>query len=179
MEFNILKCKIMHLSPHNLRHKFSMGRTELSEIQEMKVIGVTILSNPRPSASVREHRVPKTAQAVLDQISHAFHYQNRQIFLRLSYKQYVRSSVADLHLHGSALFWSPGSTFQMQIPNADADPKCSNILLLFKKLVCFKDILYYYLALHGHESASAVRFFMYRRRVLCTFQRGVDSLFVL
>jgi hypothetical protein len=39
MEFNILKCKIMHLSPHNLRHEFSIGRTELSETQEVKKSG--------------------------------------------------------------------------------------------------------------------------------------------
>jgi hypothetical protein len=54
---------------------------------EEKDIGVTVTTNLKPSAQCA--RAAKTAQTVLGQISRAFHYRDRLVFVKL-YQQYVR-----------------------------------------------------------------------------------------
>jgi hypothetical protein len=99
MEFNIPKCKIMHLGHGNPNHKFSMQGVELKETREEKDIGVTVTDNLRPTDQCAT--AARTAQIVLGQISRAFHYRDRHVFARL-YKQYVRP-----HLEFATTAWSP------------------------------------------------------------------------
>ncbi len=76
----------MHLGHENPEQKFTMRGTVLQEIKEEKDTRVTIMSNLR--LSMQCTRAAKTAQAVLGQISQAFHYRYRYVFVQL-YKQYV------------------------------------------------------------------------------------------
>jgi hypothetical protein len=99
MEFNIPKCKVMHMGHQNPEHKFSMRGKELEATCEEKDIGVAVTSNLKPSAQCA--KAAKTAQTVLGQLSRAFHYRDRHVFARL-YKQYVRP-----HLEFSTSAWSP------------------------------------------------------------------------
>jgi hypothetical protein len=99
MEFNIPKCKVMHMGHQNPEHKFSMRGKELETTCEEKDIGVAVTSNLKPSAQCA--KAAKTAQTLLGQLSRAFHYRDRHVFARL-YKQYVRP-----HLEFSTAAWSP------------------------------------------------------------------------
>jgi hypothetical protein len=62
---------------------------------------VAVSETLKPSAQCS--KAAKTAQTVLGQISRAFHYRDRHVFIRL-YKQYVRP-----HLEFSTQAWSPWS----------------------------------------------------------------------
>ncbi len=50
MEFNIPKCKVMHLGNNNPRHEFVMGGQKLATTVEERDIGVTITENFKPTA---------------------------------------------------------------------------------------------------------------------------------
>jgi hypothetical protein len=99
MQFNVSKCKVMHMGRLNPRLTYSMGGLDLEETEEERDIGVVVSANLKPSAQCA--RAANTAQAVLGQLSRAFHYRDRHIFVRL-YKQYVRP-----HLEFSTQAWSP------------------------------------------------------------------------
>jgi hypothetical protein len=58
-----------------------------------------ILENLKPAAQCA--KAAKTAQGVLGQLTRAFHYRDRHVFMRL-YKQFVRP-----HLEFSTQAWSP------------------------------------------------------------------------
>ena len=45
MEFNVDKCKIMHLGRLNPGHKYTMGNAELTETTEEKDLGVLVDTN--------------------------------------------------------------------------------------------------------------------------------------
>ncbi len=99
MQFNLTKCKIMHIGRNNPRYKYTMGGVELSEVEEEKDVGVLITSNLKPSAQCK--KAAFTATAVLHQITKNFHFRDRHVFMGL-YKQYVRP-----HLEFSTPAWSP------------------------------------------------------------------------
>lgn len=99
MEFNVAKCKVMHLGHTNPKFSYSMNGQKLEESLEEKDIGVVITANMKPNAQCA--RAARTAQGVLGQITRAFHYRDRHVFVRL-YKQYVRP-----HLEFSTQAWSP------------------------------------------------------------------------
>jgi hypothetical protein len=76
----------MHTESTNLKHEYIMDSQKLESTQEEKDIGVIITENLRPAEKCA--KVAKTAQTVLSQISRAFHYRDRHIFIRF-YKLYV------------------------------------------------------------------------------------------
>ena len=67
--------------------------------EEERDIGVTVTSNLKPKAQCS--KAARTAQSVLGQISRAFHYRDRKVFVRL-HVQYVRP-----HLEFSTPAWAP------------------------------------------------------------------------
>ena len=67
-------------------------------VEEDKDIGVIVQANLKPAAQCAT--AARTAQAVLGQISCAFHYRDRHVFMKL-YKQYVRP-----HLEFSTQAWA-------------------------------------------------------------------------
>ena len=101
MSFNTKKCKVMHMGKNSPNHHFVMGGQILDSIEEERDIGVTVSSDLKPSAHCA--KAARTTQAVLGQISRAFNYRDRHVFVRL-YKQYVRP-----HLEFCTQAWSPWS----------------------------------------------------------------------
>jgi len=99
MEFNVAKCKVMHTGHRNPMYKYQMKGQELEETREERDIGVVVTSNLKPAAQCA--KAAQTAQTVLGQLTRAFHYRDRHVFVRL-YKQYVRP-----HLEFSTQAWSP------------------------------------------------------------------------
>ena len=99
MQFNIPKCKIMHLGRSNPCYEYTMDGVKLTVTEEEKDIGVTIQRNLKPSKHCK--RVAGTASAVLRQLTRNFHYRDKTIFKKL-YMQYVRP-----HLEFAAPAWSP------------------------------------------------------------------------
>jgi hypothetical protein len=86
MEFNVSKCKVMHVGKNNSSHKYTMFGKELATTDEEKDVGVKVNKNLKPANQCKA--AARTAQTVLAQIGHSFHYRDRHIFVKL-YKQYV------------------------------------------------------------------------------------------
>jgi Reverse transcriptase (RNA-dependent DNA polymerase)/Endonuclease-reverse transcriptase len=99
MRFNVKKCKVMHVGRNNEKYEYKMGGCTLEVTNEEKDLGVMISSNLKPS--VQCAKAARTAQTVLGQITRAFQYRDRTIFLQL-YKQYIRP-----HLEFAVQAWSP------------------------------------------------------------------------
>ncbi len=99
MEFNVKKCKVMHIGHNNQKQAYHMGGEVLQVTEEEKDVGVTVSKNLKPSAQCA--RAARTATLILGQISRAFHFRDRNVFLRL-YKQYVLP-----HLEFASPAWSP------------------------------------------------------------------------
>ena len=66
MEFNVAKCKVMHVGPRNPGHGYQMAGKDLEVTTEEKDIGVTVTSYLRPTQQCR--RAARTARGVLSQI---------------------------------------------------------------------------------------------------------------
>ena len=99
MEFNVKKCKVMHLGRTNIKQDYFMNGHKLEQITEEKDLGVIFQDTLKPSKQCSE--AAKNANFALGQITRAFHYRDRKIFLSL-YKQFVRP-----HLEYSTPAWSP------------------------------------------------------------------------
>jgi len=99
MAFNTAKCKVMHVGRHNPRYEYKMGEQTLATTESERDIGVLVSSDLKPSEQCA--KAARTANAVLGQISRAFHYRDRWTFVRL-YKLYVRP-----HLEFSVAAWAP------------------------------------------------------------------------
>jgi hypothetical protein len=63
MEFNVAKCKIMHVGRNNPMFKYSMNGTELKEIEEETDVGVLIHRSLKPTRQCE--KAANTANAVL------------------------------------------------------------------------------------------------------------------
>ncbi len=99
MQFNVSKCKVMYLGSKNKKHVYKMAGIPLQETTVEKDIGVKITNKLKPADQCKS--AARTAQAVLGQITRAFHYRDRHVFVRL-YKQYVRP-----HLEFCTQAWAP------------------------------------------------------------------------
>ena len=99
MAFNVKKCKVMHVGRTNPRHEYSMGGAKLCTTEEERDLGVIMTHKLKPS--VQCTKAARTAQTVLSQISRAFHYKDKHIFVQL-YKSYVRP-----HLEFAVQAWAP------------------------------------------------------------------------
>ena len=87
MEFNVKKCKVMHIGRQNIMHQYTMNNTPLQVCVMERDIGVQISDNLKPAIQCAE--AARRANAILTQVSRAFLYRDRRIFLQL-YKQFVR-----------------------------------------------------------------------------------------
>jgi hypothetical protein len=99
MQFNVAKCKVMHLGNNNIQQVYTMNGQQLGITKEEVDIGVAMIGTLKPSAQCR--RAARTAQTVLGQLARGIHNRDRNIFLRL-YQQYVRP-----HLEFASPAWSP------------------------------------------------------------------------
>jgi len=101
MEFNIKKCKIMHVGRNNPRFQYKMKEQDLEETEQETDIGVIITNDLKPSRQCC--RASNKAGAVLAQLTRAFHFRDKHTFLRL-YIRYVRP-----HLEFCTPAWNPTS----------------------------------------------------------------------
>ena len=99
MEFNITKCKVMHVGKDNPKADYTMSGISLEKSEFERDIGVKVHHTLRPSLQCKE--AAQRANAVLGQISRSFHFRDRRTFIKL-YKQYVRP-----HLEFAVSAWSP------------------------------------------------------------------------
>jgi hypothetical protein len=99
MQFNVAKCKVLHLGGRNPKRVYTMDGTALQETLSEKDIGVYVTQKLKPAEQCKT--AARTAQAVLGQLTRAFHYRDRHVFMRL-YKQYVRP-----HLEFCTQAWAP------------------------------------------------------------------------
>ena len=86
MLFNVKKCKVMHIGHNNPKHVYTMQGQALETTEEERDVRVLMASNLKPAAQCA--KAAQTASMVLGQISRAFHFRDRHIYVRL-YKQYV------------------------------------------------------------------------------------------
>jgi len=107
MAFKVQKCKVMHVGHANPRHVYSMGGINLEETVEERDLGVIMSNKLKPSAQCA--KAARMARAVLGQITRAFHYKDKQVFVKL-YKQYVRP-----HLEFAVQAWSPWSVADIEV----------------------------------------------------------------
>ena len=107
MQFNAIKCKIMHIGRNNPCFQYLMNGTILESTDEEKDVGVLIHKSLKPSKQCTLSA--KKANQVLGQITRAFHYRDRHVFLRL-YKQYVRC-----HLEFAVSVWSPWTNADIEV----------------------------------------------------------------
>ena len=98
MGFNLSKCKIMHCGRNNQKAEYTMDGVKLKTVDSERDIGVCITANMKPSAQCTD--AANKAKAVLNQLTRAFHYRDKNVFIRL-YKQFVRP-----HLEFSSSVWS-------------------------------------------------------------------------
>ncbi len=93
------------LFPRKLASNFSIFRHLYGQVLEVtseeRDIGVIMAKSMKPSTQCAN--AARTAQTVLSQVTRAFHYRGRNIFVRL-YMQYVRP-----HLEFASPAWSPWS----------------------------------------------------------------------
>jgi hypothetical protein len=80
MAFNVKKCNVMHLGFNNQGQVYSMGGNALEETTEERDLGVVMTKNLKPSSQCA--KAARTTQTVLSQLTRAFHYRDRNIFLR-------------------------------------------------------------------------------------------------
>ena len=99
MEFNIPKCKIMHIGRRNPNFRYMMNGQELQTVEEEKDIGVLVTNSLKPTKHCQ--KAANMGQAVLKQLAKNFHYRDRYTFKKL-YIQYVRP-----HLEFASPAWSP------------------------------------------------------------------------
>ena len=90
MWFNIAKCKIIHTGRTNQNFMYTMNGVALEVTTKERDIGVIITSNLNPATECAESA--GRVSAILTQITRAFLYRDKRIFLQL-YTQFVRSHV--------------------------------------------------------------------------------------
>ena len=99
MEFNVKKCKVLHLGNSNPKFTYQMNGLDLVEVEEETDVGVRITNDLKSSKQCRI--AAGKARGVLAQLTRSFHYRDKYVFVRL-YKQYVRP-----HLEYAISAWSP------------------------------------------------------------------------
>ena len=99
MQFNIEKCKVMHVGNHNIQFPYKMDGILLEKCEVEKDLGVHISRGLKPSTQCQ--KAAAKANQTLGQIARAFHYRNKEVFGRLI-KMYVRPL-----LEYAVAVWSP------------------------------------------------------------------------
>ena len=74
MEFNVKKCKVMHVGRKNKKFVYCMNGVNLSKVSHEKDIGVIVNNDLKPSIQCAE--ASRCALTVLGQISMSFLYRD-------------------------------------------------------------------------------------------------------
>ena len=99
MNFNINKCKVLHLGNRNQKAQYNMNGIQLNAVDKEKDLGVIITSDLKPSLQCTE--AVKKANKLVGLIGRSFEFKSEKIILTL-YNSLVRP-----HLEYCVQFWSP------------------------------------------------------------------------
>ena len=99
MNFNVAKCKIMHVGSSNQKHEYLMNGTKLEVVSSERNLGIIVENNLKPATQCEA--AAKKANCILGQIARSFHYRTKGVLVNV-YKTFVRP-----HLEGAACAWSP------------------------------------------------------------------------
>ena len=99
MQFNVDKCKVLHIGSNNDQTKYSLNGSELCKVNNEKDLGIIISNDLKPGKHISE--VVKTANKIAGFIGRAFDYKSEKVILTL-YNSLVRP-----HLEYCVQFWSP------------------------------------------------------------------------
>ena len=99
MQFNVDKCKVMHLGKHNLRVNYQIEGTDLIEVNEEKDLGVIFDDTFKVGNQCL--KAAKKGNQILGMIKRTFTCKNRKVVLNL-YKSLVRP-----HLEYCVQAWRP------------------------------------------------------------------------
>ena len=99
MEFNVEKCKTLHIGNKNINFPYNMGGNNLSVTAEQKDLGIIVDNKLKFSKQCVE--ASKKANKMLGFIARTFEYRSKDIILPL-YKSLVRP-----HLEYAVQCWSP------------------------------------------------------------------------
>ena len=97
MEFNVKKCKVMHVGRNNPDCEYYMAGSVLQTVNKERDIGVLVNQDLKPSLHCAE--ASRRASTVLGQITRTFLYRDKTTFLRL-YTQFVRCHLEFAVPHG-------------------------------------------------------------------------------
>jgi ribonuclease P/MRP protein subunit RPP40 len=99
MEFNVKKCKLMHLGGKNKRYEYKMGEINLEKVEVERDLGVVVTSDLKCSEQCGY--VYNKASKILGMLNRTIKYKETKIMLNL-YKTLVRP-----HLEYCVSAWSP------------------------------------------------------------------------
>ena len=99
MEFNVAKCKVMHLGRNNPRFQYTMNEVLLSVTNEERDLGIWVDSSMKPGTQCEA--AAKSANQTLGLIAKSFHYRTKSTLVPL-YKSLVRPK-----LEFSVAAWNP------------------------------------------------------------------------
>ena len=172
MEYNVGKCKVLHIGQSNPCHGYYMNGTALKEVENEKDLGIWYSKNLKPSLHCLE--AARIAKGILYQIARNFHFRDKKVFLDL-YKKHVR-----VHLEYASPAWSPfrigdievlekvqqkfvnmvsglnGTTYEQKLSELDL-PTLAERRLRFDMIQTFKII-------KGIDKVDANNFFRYNQQ---------------
>ena len=99
MQFNVGKCKVLHVGRRNREFTYTMDGVPLVAVKEEKDLGVWIQSDLKPGSQCE--RAAKAANATLGLITRSFHYRTKSVLVPL-YKVFVRPK-----LEYAVSVWNP------------------------------------------------------------------------
>jgi hypothetical protein len=97
MQFNVAKCKKMHVGRTNPGYKYFMNGVDLQTVEEETDVGVIVHKSLKPTRQCE--KAANTAKAVLGLVQRNFHFRDRHVYMKL-YKQYVRPHLEFQPQHG-------------------------------------------------------------------------------
>ena len=99
MNFNVKKCKIMHVGSRNKKFKYTMNGEELEAVTEERDLGVWVEASHKPTKQCAA--AAKAAHFALGQIQRSFHYRKKENLVPL-WKTFVRPK-----LEFAVAAWNP------------------------------------------------------------------------
>ena len=107
MEFNVDKCKILHVGRKNPKYEYEMAGQKLGTVTEEKDLGVWMKDTLKPSLQCQ--KAATAANQVLGQMARAFHFRTKEVWGRL-FKTFVRPK-----LEFCSCVWSPWTDMDCEL----------------------------------------------------------------
>ena len=99
MQFNVTKCKILHVGRKNMKYEYFMDGEKIKEDEEEKDLGVWVDNSMKPGKQCAA--AAKAANFALGQMQRAFHYRTKNTLVPI-YKTFIRPK-----LEFGVAAWSP------------------------------------------------------------------------